>query len=81
MKKLTNNPPLRRSTILSRRRLEDAADRWWEIYSEALGLFTAHALDESIQNVVILSKENLSDRARQIADMALDAYEERWPEV
>lgn len=79
MKKPTNSP-VRRSSIISRHRLEEAADRWWEIYAEALGIFTIQALHDSIGTPVI-SKETTSDRAVQLADMALDAYEERWPGV
>lgn len=79
-------PPARRTNIISRRRLEESADRWWDLYSMSLLLFLENALEspsssdhweKSIQGVA----EKAVAQARAAANAGLDAYEERWPGV
>lgn len=75
---MTIKPKTTRTFALSRRRMEMAADRWWEVYVETLPLFLEHWLEESPTLPANLI-QSCSERATDAAELALDAYDERWP--
>ena len=67
----------------SRRRMEDAADMWWEIFSETYPLFLGHHLRDRENGALPRNDflKNSSALATDAAEMALDAYEKRWPGI
>ena len=79
-----------RQLAASKHKMEDAADRWSDIYDSMYPLLLEFALNEASSGVTsqvgdVVNMENLiknaSARAMYAADVALDEYEQRWPGV
>ena len=64
----------RRSELISKRKMQESADCWFDFFQEA---FLQMVVGE-----VKFSREQLkerSEKAREIADIGLEEFEERWP--
>lgn len=82
MKTEKTKTPAGRYAIISKRRLEVASERWWEIFEGVYPLLLEQAVDDDLTPASVneLIKTSI-EYAVEAADRALDAFEQRWPGV